>query len=310
MVLKFTTSEFIEQARTVHGSKYKYLSEYLGTDYKVKISCPVHGIFEQTPYHHLRGQGCHQCGYHQNGLDTRRGLDRFIARAHEVHDRKYQYLGPYETTETKTIIVCPIHGMFEQTPHSHLSGRGCPQCANDERSIAYRKDRELFVAQANVVHDSKYIYVGEYVNSKRHIEIKCPQHGIFRQAPIHHLHGHGCPKCGVGANVSRNETAWLDYLGISQDKRQVSLKLGQKKIKVDAFDPDTNTIYEFYGDYWHGNPAKFRSDNMNLTVKKTFGELYQETLDRAQLIVQAGYKVVSIWENDWKHEHNRYLIRP
>ena len=26
------------------------------------------------------------------------------------------------------IITCPIHGDFEQTPHNHLQGKGCPLC--------------------------------------------------------------------------------------------------------------------------------------------------------------------------------------
>ena len=63
----------------------------------------------------------------------------------------------------------------------------------------------------------------------------------------------------------------------------------------------TTTIYEFYGDYWHGNPnSRFKPDDMNKAVKKTFRELYQATIQKEQELIAAGYKIVSIWESDWK----------
>lgn len=54
--LKYSTDDFISSAKSVHGNNYDYTySNYLGTDAKVSILCLVHGIFEQTPYNHLRG---------------------------------------------------------------------------------------------------------------------------------------------------------------------------------------------------------------------------------------------------------------
>jgi len=52
------TKIFIERARKVHGDKYDYsLVNYLHINKKIKIICPTHGIFEQTPSHHLAGSG-------------------------------------------------------------------------------------------------------------------------------------------------------------------------------------------------------------------------------------------------------------
>jgi hypothetical protein len=97
----------------------------------------------------------------------------------------------------------------------------------------------------------------------------------------------------------------LDLLNIpnTAGARQVTLMINNKRIIVDGFNPTTNTVYEFWGDYWHGNPNKFRSTDMNPTTKKTFGELYQQTLVRRDLIQSAGYKVVDIWELDWKEQY-------
>ena len=45
--VKHTTEEFIEAARKVHGDKYDYSQvEYVNNKTKVKIICPIHGLFE------------------------------------------------------------------------------------------------------------------------------------------------------------------------------------------------------------------------------------------------------------------------
>lgn len=42
-----------------HDNKYDYsLTEYTYSNVKVKIICPVHGVFEQVPSKHLVGYGC------------------------------------------------------------------------------------------------------------------------------------------------------------------------------------------------------------------------------------------------------------
>jgi G:T-mismatch repair DNA endonuclease (very short patch repair protein) len=78
------------------------------------------------------------------------------------------------------------------------------------------------------------------------------------------------------------------------------LKIKNRKIKPDGYDPTTKTIYEFNGDYWHGNPNLYKSTDTNKHNKKTFEELYKKTIERESFLVKNGYKVVSIWESDFK----------
>ena len=60
---KLTTEEFIEKAKLKHGDKYDYSKvKYTNNKIKVKIICPIHGEFEQTPNCHLDNQGCPICG--------------------------------------------------------------------------------------------------------------------------------------------------------------------------------------------------------------------------------------------------------
>ena len=120
--------EFIDKANLIHNDKYDYsMVEYVKSSVKVKIICPVHGVFEQTPNKHLAGQGCKQCGRDS----TKTGRDEFIKRARAVHGDKYDYSEViYVRKDQKVKIICPIHGIFEQTPHSHVTlKQNCPKCS-------------------------------------------------------------------------------------------------------------------------------------------------------------------------------------
>jgi hypothetical protein len=53
---------FIIKSIKTHGDYYNYsLVKYKNNKTKVKILCPEHSIFEQTPTHHLNGSGCPVC---------------------------------------------------------------------------------------------------------------------------------------------------------------------------------------------------------------------------------------------------------
>src|SRR5258708_4659918 len=53
---------FIGRSNIIHNFKFNYdLVEYRHSKKKVKIICPIHGIFEQIPNDHLQGKGCKEC---------------------------------------------------------------------------------------------------------------------------------------------------------------------------------------------------------------------------------------------------------
>ena len=84
---------------------------------------------------------------------------------------------------------------------------------------------------------------------------------------------------------------------------ELRIPIGGSFIQVDGFCRSTNTIYEFHGDFWHGNPEIYNSEEINPTTKKSFGELYEKTLDREELIRALGFNLVVIWESEWDR-HN------
>lgn len=301
-----TLKQFIYDAKNVHGNKYDYSKvRYINAHSKVRVICGEHGLFEQSPGHHLRGQGCPECGKESSSANRRKSLEQFIIDARKIHGKKYDYIQvKYIDSCIKVKIKCEKHGIFEQLPDNHLRGQGCPDCRKDNLSAKYQKTQNQFILDARKVHGDRYDYsLVEYTNNTIKIEIICKKHGIFLQTPANHLQGQGCPICSD--RVSKPEKQWLESIGLPDDDkhRQVSLPMidGLKKL-VDGYNPETNIVYEFYGDYWHGNPnnKKLRKTKINEKCNKTFKQLYEETLNREELIKDSGYNLIIMWEGDWK----------
>ncbi len=59
-----TEEDFLSKANAVHKGKYDYSQmQYVNRNTPIKIICPQHGAFMQTPKEHLRGHGCAMCNY-------------------------------------------------------------------------------------------------------------------------------------------------------------------------------------------------------------------------------------------------------
>ena len=115
--------------------------------------------------------------------------EEFISKSINIHSSKYDYSQvTYKNNKTKVKIVCPTHGCFEQIPHNHLSGHGCPICALELKSSNQAKSISDFILQSNQIHDFKYNYdKTDYLNNKTKIIVTCPEHGDFMIIPYHHI---------------------------------------------------------------------------------------------------------------------------
>lgn len=132
---RISTKEFIFKAKQIHGEKYNYdKTIFKNNNTRMIITCPIHGDFEQLPYHHLRGSGCKQCGYDKIHSQKRSNKESFVEKAREVHGDKYDYSKvEYKSSRENVCIICPIHGEFFQTPSNHLQGYGCKMCGVDKK---------------------------------------------------------------------------------------------------------------------------------------------------------------------------------
>ena len=160
---KHTNELFIKRAIEIHGNRYCYSTvNYRSNRQKVSIYCNKHGVFDQTPYNHLRGVGCPACSNKKSNTET------FIKKATEVHGDCYDYSTVnYLHSHQKVSICCPEHSIFKQTPSSHLTGHGCPGCAN------YRFNRAkagfLYVLRSDC---GRYMKIGiTHKPNQRHSEL-------------------------------------------------------------------------------------------------------------------------------------------
>lgn len=132
---------FIDKANKAHNNKYDYSKvDYKKANIKVKIVCPEHGVFEQRPKDHVSGQGCRLCSNKIAAKKRSNSKEDFINKAKKKHGNLYDYSQTYYiNSKTKINIICPMHGIFQQTPVGHLFGYGCPKCGLDKRLGARRE---------------------------------------------------------------------------------------------------------------------------------------------------------------------------
>lgn len=285
--------EFISRSKEHFGDMFEYNSSvYNGSDQPIIVRCRKHGDIQirKAGLHSTGKVGCRKC-VSEKGLEKKHL--QFVNTASSVHEGRYDYSKTvFENAKKKVIITCPTHGDFLQTPQQHLSLNGCPKCAG-------RMTQAEFIERANTVHDGVYAYSKtEYHNVNKHITITCKEHGDYVIIAALHLSGSGCPNC-IRARSSKKEKEWIASLG-SEILVEHRLTLTDGTIVFpDGFDPVSNTIYEFHGDYWHGNPVVYDQDKVSQKHQMTFGELYQRTLDRTQKLRDHGYTVVEMWEHDW-----------
>jgi len=225
----------------------------------------------------------------------------FIEKAIKIHGDTYDYsLVEYKNMKTKVTIGCKKHGVFEQTPNNHVYVKsGCPKCYGNDKFT-----RNDFIERSIKIHNDLYDYcLVEYININKKVKIICKIHGEFLQSPRKHLYGNACHKC-TSKSYSKLAMKWLDSLFITNLRTALSYNgeftIPDSLYKVDGYCEETNTVYEFHGDYWHGNPNVFDSNDINKNAGKTFGELYENTLRKKEYILSKGFKYVEIWESDFR----------
>lgn len=248
--IRSDTKEFIQKAKRIHGDYYDYSqSEYVKWDIKVKIICPEHGIFNQSPNGHLSGKGCAKCAIKRSVVKMSSTIKEFVDRAIKIHGDKYDYsqVG-YVNAREKVKIICKEHGMFLQVPYSHLAGNGCAKCGDKSISNKLRIGLDEFIRRANNVHLDKYDYSKVvYSGMGNKVEIICPQHGRFYQNAINHLLGCDCPKCKNSSG--ENFISRVLELNNVEYKMQKTFPacLINRKMKFDFYLSDYNILIEYQG---------------------------------------------------------------
>lgn len=258
--MKKTLTDFISEAKQVHGDKYDYSKfVYVNSHTKGTVICPIHGEFKIEPKLHIHEKrGCKYCSRDSLSKKYSMGKDVFIEKAKKVHGDKYNYSKvEYVNNKTKVCIICPEHGEFWQTPNEHLSGRGCYFCGLEKNSNSKMITTDEWIRRARKVHGDKYDYSKVvYVDAKTKVCIICPEHGEFWQIAYCHLQGKGCPLCNE-SNLEREIRVMLNEKNVKfiQYCKNDTLPF-LKKLTLDFYLPDYNIAIECQGEE-HFKPIKY-----------------------------------------------------
>lgn len=306
--------DFLTCAKAVHGDEYDYtkmiMMPYIhGHSTAVLVTCRKHGDYSMTAQAHLQGHGCRLCHLARLRHRQTHTREEFIEAARAIHGSKLGYdKVTYTNNSTHVTIVCPSHGEFQQIPQSHLNSQyGCPACGRSSRSVA-----DLLQASRWKHGADRFIIELEEDTSlvlRQVLTIKCCKHGQFINNSVRkhlHLNSGGCPGCEVyGSGWSKAGMAYVELMAkIHNVTMMHALNGGEFRVpgtrwKADGYAQKTNTIYEFHGTIWHGDPRVCDPAGVNYRTGVQNGVLYYRTLERTQALRDAGFTVIEMWEYDW-----------
>lgn len=233
--------------------------------------------------------------------------DNFVARARELHGDKYSYKRvDYQGNRVPVIIGCrTCRTWFEQAPCQHVLPRGCRKCGG-----AAKATTEEFIEKAREVHGDLYDYSEVvYENARfKKVKIHCNEcDADFMQIPNSHLNGSGCPHCCRPHAHSKSSIIWLEHeaktrrIKIRHARNGGEYQIPGTRLRVDGYHAKSNTVFEFHGDAYHGNPAKYKPRSRPHPYNdKTAAVLYRDTIAREELLRSLGYTVVTIWQSEYK----------
>ena len=306
---KHHTEIFIARSNEIWNNLYDYSkAEYRGSENKLTIICKKHGEFNQLPANHFK-YGCGKCG---RELNVRNNFlkevckSEFISKANAIHKNTYEYLkAVYTTVVTKITITCKIHGDFSMSPNNHLRGQGCPACGREQSNVAKLKEFDEYECEFMKLYGDKYDYSSVvWEGGSRPIMVVCKRHGEFQILPYLHKIGKECQKCSN--QHSGISMSWLLYMGvrysteIQHAQNRGEFIIPDTRYKADGYAESINTIFEFHGDFWHGNPKVYNETDVNPRTNTTYGSLYESTVKKSNTIKEKGFELIEIWEHDWK----------
>ena len=158
---RLSKEEFIKKACKVHSDKYDYSKvEYVNYDTKVRIICPNHGEFWQSPDNHLHGCGCPKC----NLSHLERSVMNYLDNVGITYDyqKRFKWLGKqsldFYLPEYKVGIECQGEQHFFPVD---FAGKGVEwACKEFDKLIERDKCKKALCEK----HGIKLLYFGNVPN--------------------------------------------------------------------------------------------------------------------------------------------------
>lgn len=155
--------------------------------------------------------------------------ESFIQKARLKHGNKFDYSKfEYLNAKTKSTIICPVHGEFEQTTDKHMQSKyGCYDCARIVITEA-RRDREtppdfkresiskeVFLERVRLKYGDKFeIDLSNYIGwTQGTVKITCSKHGSSIYVPQAFMSsGCGCRECGNERKIASKTRSYDNFI--------------------------------------------------------------------------------------------------
>lgn len=295
-----TKEQFIIKAIAKHGHRFNYSKVvYINNCTNVIIICPIHGEFKCTPANHLKGTNCPKCSNEKQSRDRLSTTEEFIQKANLIHNNKYDYSKVvYIGCFSKIIIICPIHGEFQQNARDHLRGYGCSSCGFYKIGNRRRSNLEEFVRKARLIHGNKYDYSKVvYINGNSKVIIICPIHGEFEQTPGSHLYGNGCSNCSESKGEQAIKSILVKHKIVYEPQYNISEIVAN--YKVDFYLPEYRCLIEFHGIQHYEYIPFFHDGNYTFEDQKNRDDLVRDAAIRWKYnYLEFNYKQLKYMTNE------------
>lgn len=244
----------------------------------------------QAPVHRIvSGRGCNICA---GKVAT---ADNSLATLYPHIAREYSNRNPLPASRVtygssrKVWWRCSRDHEFTATVKSRTTGnRGCPYCANKVALPGFNDLASMYP------HLASEWDIG---NSKKPAEVtsgsgyratwKC-QRGHTWSATVTNrvFHGSGCPHC-ANSGTSTAELELLDFVQSLLPNTDVWHRCRQivTPYELDIVIPSLKLAIEYNGLFWHSEKS---------------GKSRDYHVRKRQMCVDAGYRLITIWEDDWR----------
>lgn len=311
---KYTNDGYLKAVFDNRGNNVKILTKYKNITGLMKVQCVNCGT--NKPWfcdarHLLVRTSC------PHKRKNRQSTEWYQKKLHEIYDGSIVAVSDYKDARTKVShkclnCDCGYKNTWDTLPQHHISyKKGCIKRVNRIKSIKTREKYLEKLKQWGLELVDINTYKGHFGKGEKRLLHRCLKCGLKELRSTRAIMNNPITKyCKACNNTSYSNIAikWLEEVAENQKVKIEHAKNGGeyyipglKGLRADGYCKETNTIYEFYGDIYHGNLAVYKPYSKphpfrDLTAK----QLYTKTMKREELIKKKGYNLVSIWEADYR----------
>lgn len=185
----------IEIDKRLKSRSVKRIGNYVNMKTKLEFECKKcgHEFCSNAGAIIINEQGCPKCA---GQLRTTQDV------IDDIKNKPFDFIDNYRGSTIKYKFKCNCGNVFTDTYNNAIIRKtGCGKCKNvsieDNERLFSKSTKKSYNKFVQIMNNNNYSIVGEYINSRTKIEIKCEKHDfILQRTPNDIMQGYGkCPQC-------------------------------------------------------------------------------------------------------------------